>query len=54
MLTVDEMIDKLLTRYEVDDIIFLLDISAEELLEMMSYKVEEKYEQVLEALDEAE
>lgn len=44
--------EKLVTRYDIDDIILLLDIGAEELLEVMSYKVEENYEKVVEALDE--
>jgi len=44
--------EKLVTQYEIDDIILLLDISAEELLEMMSYKIEMNYDKVVEAVDE--
>ena len=52
MLTVDEIIERLLTEYEVDDIITLLDIRSEELLERFDDKIDEHYDAVMEALDE--
>jgi hypothetical protein len=54
MLTHDEIIERLLTQYEIDDIILLLDIDAEQLLLEFSYKITDKYEEIMEALDEDE
>ncbi len=51
-LSLDEIIERLLTRYEVDDIIGLLDISAEELLNAFEHRIIENEDKVLEALDE--
>jgi hypothetical protein len=46
MLTLDELMDRLLTQYDADDIINILHISTEELLEKFDYKVAERYEEL--------
>ena len=51
-MTLDEIVDRLLTEYDTDDILTLLDIQADELVWMFEHKIDERREQILEALDE--
>lgn len=52
MLTPNEICEKLIVFYEVDLIIELLQISAEELLERFEDRIETHYDRILEAIDE--
>jgi translation initiation factor 2 alpha subunit (eIF-2alpha) len=44
MLTIQDLKDRILQTYDPDDILELLNISAEELLEQFEHKLEEKYD----------
>jgi hypothetical protein len=46
MLTLEELMARMLGRLDPDDIIFLLDISSEDLLDKFDYKVQERYEEI--------
>jgi hypothetical protein len=46
MLTLDELMERLLTEYDPDDILTLLQISTEDLLDKFDYKIEEKFEEL--------
>jgi hypothetical protein len=52
MLTLNEIIEKLLTQYDADDILNILDISTEELLDKFDYKVADKYEELNEEFED--
>lgn len=51
MLCLEEIIEKLLAQYDPDDIIILLDITAEELLEQFEHKIESRRDKVLGAIE---
>ena len=51
MLTLDELMARILTMYDPDDILVLLDITTEELLDKFDYKVAERYEELNDELD---
>lgn len=51
MLTLDEIIEKLLAQYDPDDIILLLDITSEEILDQFSHKIENRLDRVLGAIE---
>ena len=51
-LTQAEIVEKLLHRYDPEDIIELLDISAEELLDRFEDKVINRFEQLEEEVDD--
>lgn len=53
-MTTDEIIEKLLDQYDVDDILILLDIQGEELLWHFDFKIDEHYDKVIEAIDDGE
>ena len=46
MLTVDELCAILLQRYEVEDVLELLDITMEELLDHFGHRIEEKMDKL--------
>jgi hypothetical protein len=50
MLTLEEIIEKLLTTQDPDAIIMLLNLSTEDLLDKFDYRVEELYEKLNEEL----
>ena len=52
MLTIEELMEKMLTEYDSEDIIFTLKIEAEELLERFSDRVEEMQDELREELDD--
>lgn len=52
MLTIEELMEKMLTEYESEDIIFTLKIEAEELLERFSDRVEEMQDELREEFDD--
>ena len=52
MLTIEELMEKMLTEYESEDIIYTLKIEAEELLERFSDRVEEMQDELREELDD--
>ena len=52
MMTIEELMEKMLTEYEAEDIIFTLKIEAEELLERFSDRVEEMQDELREELDD--
>jgi|TARA_R110002020_G_C15665554_1_gene717267 hypothetical protein len=54
MYTLDELREKLLTRYEIDDIIELLDISSEELVDRFEDKVINRIEKLQLEIEEME
>ena len=54
MYTLDELREKLLTRYEIDDIIELLDINSEELVDRFEDKVINRIEKIQREIDEME
>ena len=54
MYTLDELREKLLTRYEIDDIIELLDINSEELVDRFEYKVINRIEKIQQEIEEME
>jgi hypothetical protein len=51
MLTLDELMERMLTQYDADDIINILHISTEDLLDKFDYKVAEHYEELQNELD---
>jgi hypothetical protein len=51
MLTLEELMDRLLTEYDPDDILDLLQISTEDLLDKFSHRVEERYEELNDEFD---
>ena len=52
MLTIEELMEKMLTEYDSEDIIFTLKIEAYELLERFSDRVEEMQDELREELDD--
>lgn len=52
MLTLGELREKLLVRYDADDLLEVLQISAQELLERFEDKIEIHVEKLVEAVDE--
>ena len=54
MYTLDELREKLLTRYEIDDIIELLDINSEELVDRFEDKVINRIEKLQLEIEEME
>tara|TARA_R100000781_G_C4018387_1_gene106176 strand:+ start:374 stop:541 length:168 start_codon:yes stop_codon:yes gene_type:complete len=54
MYTLDELREKLLTRYEIDDIIELLDINSEELVDRFEDKVINRIEKIQQEIEEME
>ena len=52
MYTLDELREKLLTRYEIDDIIELLDINSEELVDRFEDKVINRIEKIQREIEE--
>tara|TARA_R100000808_G_scaffold442_5_gene2345 strand:- start:31 stop:198 length:168 start_codon:yes stop_codon:yes gene_type:complete len=54
MYTLDELREKLLTRYEIDDIIELLDINSEELVDRFEDKVINRIEKIQREIEEME
>ena len=54
MYTLDELREKVLQRLEVDDILILLDINAEELLDRFEDKVINRIEKIQQEIEEME
>lgn len=52
MLTFEDLCEKILVRYDADDLIEVLQISAKELLERFEDKIEIHVEKLVEAVDE--
>jgi hypothetical protein len=51
MLTLEELMDRLLTQMDPDDILDLLQISTEDLLDKFSDRIEERYEELNDEFD---
>jgi len=51
MYTLDELVEKLLDRYDPDDIIDLLGITSEDLLEQFQHRIADNYDKVTEAVE---
>jgi hypothetical protein len=54
MLTVQEVKERILKSQDADDILMLLDISAEELLDRFEDKIEERHDRLCKDFAEAE
>ena len=52
MLTIEELMEKMLTEYDSEDIIYTLRIDAEELMNRFSDRVEEMQDELREELDD--
>lgn len=52
MLTIDEICDKLISRYDPDFVVELLDISTQDLVDMFAHKIEERYDQLNEEFED--
>jgi hypothetical protein len=51
MLTLEELMERMLTQLDPDDIITTLDITSEELLDKFDYKVQERFEELQDEFD---
>ena len=52
MLTIDEICDKILSRYDPDEVVELLNITTEDLLDAFEFRVVEMYDELNEEFED--